>query len=130
MVSMDDAVTVSAPATSSVPLCSGRSSGRSLRQNAYTAAPIGRLMRNTQCQLSRLVSTPPASTPTLPPPAQTKPNTPIALARSPGSLKRLMMSESAIADTTAPPAPWIARALTSMPCEPARPQASEAASAR
>jgi hypothetical protein len=35
--------------------------------------PIGTLTRNTQCQLSASVSTPPRSTPMLPPLAQTNP---------------------------------------------------------
>ena len=49
--------------------------------------------------------TPPASTPIEPPPAATKPITPIAFARSAGSVKSVMISESATAATTAPPRP-------------------------
>ncbi len=41
----------------------------------------------------------------LPPPAATNPNTPIALARSAGSVKSVTISESATAETTAPPRP-------------------------
>jgi len=41
----------------------------------------------------------------LPPPAITKPKTPIALARSEDSVNRSTMSEKATADTTAPPSP-------------------------
>ena len=41
----------------------------------------------------------------LPPPAITNPNTPIAFARSTGSVKRTMISENATAETTAPPTP-------------------------
>ena len=41
----------------------------------------------------------------LPPPAMTNPKTPIALARSAGSVNRFMISESATAETTAPPRP-------------------------
>jgi hypothetical protein len=88
--------------------------------------PIGMLTRKIQCQLRRSVRTPPASTPIEPPPAATKPITPIAFARSPGSVNRVMISDSATAATTAPPSPWIARAPTSISCEVARPHAREA----
>ena len=67
--------------------------------------PIGRLTRKIQCQPTRSVSTPPASTPMLPPPDMTKPKTPIAFARSDGSVKSTTISENATADTTAPPRP-------------------------
>ncbi len=62
----------------------------------------------------------------MPPPAATKPKTPIAFARSPASVKRVMISESATAATIAPPKPWIARAVTSRPCVVESPHASEA----
>jgi hypothetical protein len=62
----------------------------------------------------------------LPPAAETKPKTPIALARSSCAWNSVTMSESATAETTAPPQPWIARAATSAPCVGASPQASEA----
>ena len=52
--------------------------------------------------------------------------TPIAFARSPGSVKSVMTSESAATATRAPPNPWIARAPTRNSCEDAVPQASEA----
>ena len=63
------------------------------------------------------MSTPPSSTPSVPPPETTKPNTPIAFARSPGSVNSVMISESAIAETIAPPNPCTARAPTSSSCE-------------
>ena len=75
-----------------------------------TATPTGMLTRKIQCQLSRSVSTPPASTPTLPPPAATKPMTPIALVRSAGSVNSVITIENATTDTTAPPSPCTARA--------------------
>ena len=56
-----------------------------------------------------------ARTPTAPPPDITKPKTPIAFARSPGSENRPMISASATAETAAPPRPWIARPATSSP---------------
>ena len=70
--------------------------------------------------------TPPSSTPIEPPPEATKPKTPIALARSAGSVKRVMISESETAETTAPPRPCTARAAIRNSCEVASPQASEA----
>jgi hypothetical protein len=89
--------------------------------------PTGRLMKKIQCQLSRSVRIPPASTPRTPPPERTKPNTPIAFARSAGSVKSVIRSESATAETTAPPTPCTARAAMSIPWVVAMPQASEAA---
>ena len=86
------------------------------------ATPIGTLTRKIQCQSSTSVRTPPRSTPMLPPPATTKPKTPIAFARSAGSVNRVMISESATAETTAPPSPCTARAATRSSCEFARPQ--------
>ena len=62
----------------------------------------------------------------LPPAAITNPNTPIAFARSAGSVNRYMISEKATADTTAPPTPCTARAPSSRRCELDRPHASEA----
>jgi hypothetical protein len=85
------------------------------------------LTRKIQFQLRKSVMTPPASTPIEPPPAATKPITPIAFARSAGSVKRVMISESATAATIAPPIPWIARAPMRISEEVASPQASEAA---
>ena len=67
--------------------------------------PMGTLTRKIQCQLSRSVSTPPSSTPSVPPPAATKPNTPIAFARSAGSTNSDTISDSETADTIAPPNP-------------------------
>ena len=58
----------------------------------------------------------------LPPPAATKPKTPIAFARSAGSVKRFMISESETAETIAPPRPCTARAAIRSSCEFASPQ--------
>ena len=48
----------------------------------------------------------------LPPPAATNPKTPIAFARSTGSVKRLIISDNDTAETIAPPRPCTARAPT------------------
>ena len=61
----------------------------------------------------------------LPPPAATNPNTPIALARSAGSVKRVIISESETADAIAPPTPWTARAPIRTSWLAASPQASD-----
>ena len=105
---MSAVVTVTAPATSScMSLAGPRSAGSSRRVATTTATPIGRLTRKIQCQSSTSVRTPPSTTPTLPPPEATKPMTPIAFARSAGSVKSVMTSDSATTATTAPPSPWI-----------------------
>ena len=125
--SISAVVTTTAPATSSRPPAAERGeSGTSLSDSASTTAPIGTLTRKIQCQSSVSVRTPPSSTPRLPPPAITNPNTPIAFARSAASVKRLMISDSATAETTAPPRPCTARAATSMPWLVARPHETDA----
>ena len=50
-----------------------RPAGSSDWHSQYTAMPIGTFTRKIQCQLSVLVSTPPSSTPMLPPPEHTNP---------------------------------------------------------
>ena len=72
------------------------------------------------------MSTPPSSTPTAPPPDITKPKKPIAFARSAGSENSPMISDSATAETAAPPRPWTARPATSSSALGASPQATEA----
>ena len=62
----------------------------------------------------------------LPPPEATKPKMPIAFARSAGSVNRLIISDSATAEATAPPSPCTARAATRIHCDVASPHASEA----
>ena len=124
--SMSDAVTVTAPATSSRPVAFMRAPGSSLSDSATTATPIGRLTRKIQCQSSESVRTPPSKTPIAPPPEATKPKMPIALARSAGSTNRFIVSDRETADAIAPPTPCTARAVTRNPCEPERPQPSEA----
>ena len=124
---MSEAVTVTAPATSSrVEEAKPLPPGRTTSERTTTAIPIGTFTRKIQFQVSASVRIPPSSTPIEPPPAATNPNTPIAFARSAGSVKSVTMSESATAETTAPPRPCTARAPISTSCEPARPQASEA----
>ena len=88
--------------------------------------PTGMLTRKIQCQLRASVSTPPRSTPIVPPPERTKPKMPIAFARSAGSVNSVMISERATADTTAPPSPWTARDATNISCEVDSPQARDA----
>ena len=64
---------------------------------------------------------PPSSTPIDPPPEATKPKTPIAFARSAGSVNSIIISDSATAETIAPPTPCTARAITSISCDVASP---------
>jgi hypothetical protein len=51
---------------------------------------------------------------------------PIAFARSPASVNTFMISDSATADTTAPPSPCTARAAIKSPCVVANPHAADA----
>ncbi|HTI34139.1 MAG TPA: hypothetical protein VL422_10720 [Miltoncostaea sp.] len=51
---------------------------------------------------------------------------PIAFARSAGSLKSVISSDSATAETSAPPRPWIARDPTSIPWVVERPHITDA----
>ncbi len=97
-----------------------------MRHSTNTATPIGMLTRKIQCQSSVSVSTPPSSTPRLPPPDATKPATPIAFARSAGSVNIVIISDRPTAETTAPPRPCTARPAISISCDCARPQASDA----
>ena len=103
---MSEAVTVTAPATSRrVPEANGRVAGRSRSESAYTAMPTGMFTMKTACHPKTLVRMPPRSTPTLPPPAEMKPTTPMAFARSAGSVKSTIISDSETAEATAPPTP-------------------------
>src|ERR687885_313939 len=100
---MSDAVTVTAPATSSLrPPAAAGIVGIRRSVSSTTRMPIGKLTRKIQCQLSVSVRTPPSSTPMLPPPDATKPKIPIAFARSAGSVKSVIINESATAEATAP----------------------------
>ena len=62
----------------------------------------------------------------MPPPDATNPKMPIAFARSAGSVKSFIISDSATAEATAPPRPCTARATIRSPCDVERPHASEA----
>src|SRR4029453_410115 len=101
--------------------------GSTRRAAHQTAIPTGTFTRKIQCQENSPVSTPPSSTPTAPPPDITKPKKPIAFARSAGSEKRPMISESATADTPPPPRPWTDRPRTRSPDDGASPHATDAA---
>src|SRR5262245_45042593 len=124
----NDAVTVTAPATSSRRLTAlAIAGGISNTDRIRTATPTGTFTRKIQCQVSVSVKMPPSSTPIDPPPAATNPNTPIAWARSAGSVNSVIINDSATADTTAAPRPCTARAPTSMPWLVASPQVADAA---
>jgi len=124
---MSEAVIVTAPAISRrLALVEPGSAGTRNLQSAKTTMPIGRLTRKIQCQLRAPVKTPPRITPLVPPPDVTNPKIPMAFARSEGSRKRLIMSESASASTTAPPRPWTALATMSISGETESPQTRDA----
>jgi hypothetical protein len=120
-------VTVTAPATSTRRDSGATwSPGSTSLDRTRTAIPIGTFTRKIQCQFRASVRIPPSSTPIVPPPAATKPKTPIAFARSVGSVKSVTISESATAEAMAPPRPCTAREPTRSACEVASPQLSEA----
>ena len=109
--SVSDEVTMTAPAMSGLLLCQvGRSGQHEPGQHEHRASdrdvdqedpvPVQQIRHHSAEQH-----------PIDPPPAATKPNTPIALARSAGSGNVVTTSESATAETTAAPRPWIARAV-------------------
>ena len=77
--------------------------------SAKTATPIG-VDEEDPVPVECVSQDPAESTPMLPPPAATKPKTPIAFARSAGSVNNVTISDNATADTTAPPRPCTARA--------------------
>ena len=100
----------------------------SIIRRAATAVktPMGRLMKKIQCQLSSWVMTPPASSPTAAPAEATKANTPMARARSRGSVNIVTIMPRITAEVSAPPAPWANRAAISMTWLVASPHSSEA----
>ena len=76
---------------------------------------------------SRLVSTPPSSSPTAPPPTAMALQTPSAVVRSRPSANVVVSTESAAGVTSAPPSPWSARPATRIPADPASPFINDAA---
>ena len=108
------AVTSTAPATST-PCPSPRRwvSLISADPSAKVTIPIGTLMKKIQCQSTACVSTPPASSPSEPPPARMNVYTLIAIARSDGCGKSVTSRASTAAEATAPPSPWTNRATIS-----------------
>ena len=88
--------------------------------------PIGTLTRKIQCQFNAWVSTPPSKTPIAPPPEATKPEIPIAFARSIGSVNSVTTSDRPTAEASAPPTPCTARAAMSIVCVVESPQMIEA----
>ena len=73
-----------------------------------------------------MVSTPPASRPTAAPPMLIAAYTPIARLRGLPSGKLVVISDSAVGATIAPPTPCRARAASSQACVVANPPSSEA----
>ena len=112
---------MSAPVTSTAPGASAPArrpspvSGSSSRvARTQAAAPIGTLTKKIQCQVSRSVSTPPASRPIDAPALATKEKTPIAFACSPGSGNIVTIIPRITAEASAPPTPWTKRAAISI----------------
>ena len=90
------------------------------------ATPIGTLTKKIQCQVSRSVSTPPASRPIEAPADATNEKTPIAFACSPGSGNIVTIIPRITAEASAPPTPWTKRAAISISGLTDSPHSSEA----
>ena len=93
---------------------------------AIVAIPIGTLTKKIASQPRPSVSTPPTSGPTATAAPVVAPHSPSAVPRS-GPWKATARSASAVANMSAPPTPWSARARLSMSGEPASPQSRDAA---
>ena len=89
------------------------------------ATPIGRLIRKIDCQPRLSTSAPPTSGPTATEPASTALQMPIAVPRS-GPRNSFPSSGSAVANSSAPPAPWTARAMSRASGLPAAAHAADA----
>ncbi|MDH6553054.1 hypothetical protein M2162_007151 [Streptomyces sp. SAI-041] len=87
---------------------------------------MGTLTNSTHRQFSHSTSTPPASSPIAPPPAETAAKTPKARLRSGPSRNVVLTRERAVGEAMAPPTPWRARAARSWPSFWASPPSSEA----
>ena len=87
----------------------------------------GTLTKKIHSQPSESTSTPPATTPSVPPMPASAPQTPSAMLRSRPAGNVTVSSASAAGESSAAPMPWIARTAISASEEPAKPPASEAA---
>src|SRR5579875_1452870 len=101
----------------------GRRSSTSAPAHAATAKTM--LTYRHQRQSRYWVSRPPSSSPTAPPAPAMAPKTPNALPRSRVPAKVVVSRESAAGASSAPNAPWQARAAMSTPKLPAAPPAAE-----
>ena len=104
------AVTVTAPATSKLLCaCSSFDSGTKRSDRTNTAIPTGTLTKKIHGHDSVVVSTPPRTRPTAPPPTAIAAQTPIAFVRSAPSANVVVMIESAAGAMSAAPRPWTPR---------------------
>ena len=97
------------------------------RRDAAPTAATGTLTKKIHSQPSESTSTPPATTPSVPPMPARAPQTPSAMLRSRPAGNVTVSSASAAGESSAAPMPWIARTAISVSEEPAKPPASEAA---
>src|SRR5664279_4598545 len=88
-----------------LPVGSRQSAGTTRIVAITVRAPIGTLIRKTQCQPRVRVTSPPASSPIAAPPAPTKLYTPIALARSRSAGNSETIIPRITDDAIAPPTP-------------------------
>ena len=108
-----------APVQSTGRAAGSRDSGRSRRPATRASAVSGTLTRKIEPHPKWSSSTPPATGPSATPTPAVAAQMPIAVARSRGSVKTLMRSESVAGMMNAAPAPMTARAAISASTPPA-----------
>jgi hypothetical protein len=92
-----------------------------MKAPTMSTAPIGTLIRKTHRQDSPVVSTPPATAPTMPPMPPEADHAPKALARSNPATKYVLTTASVAGASIAAPKPCATRAPTKISGVPARP---------
>ena len=117
---------VTSPAQSTLPSAGLRDSSTLASVIAIAPMPIGTLTKKMNSQPSHSVSAPPTSGPTATAAPVVAPQRPNAVPRS-GPWNAFASSASAVANISAAPLPWIARATLSSSGVPASPHSSEAA---
>ena len=110
---MNAATDSAAPMRSRRRACGARDAGTSQCPATRAIATIGRLTRKIESQLKCASSQPPATGPIATPRPLTADQRPIALVRSMGSVKTLVMMDSVAGMMNAPPMPIMARAAMS-----------------
>src|SRR4051794_7398093 len=104
-----------------------RTTGTSTTAPITTATPAGRLTKNIHRHDPSWISSEPASNPKAPAAPVTAAYSPVARDRAAGSGQATAISDRALADTAAAPAPCPARAASRYPAPGASPAQADAA---